>query len=116
MIVFAPIVAWTYGQAMLAGLWAARVAIPGVGLLAIWGLAWWAVLLLGIVIAIEAWLAWSNQIHVAMTGRDPVTKVQSVPIPPELAPPEILAAAGLDDRGRRLLESRPVDELDESDQ
>jgi hypothetical protein len=39
-----------------------------------------------------------------------------VPIPPELAPPEILAAAGLDDRGRRLPESRPVDELEQSDQ
>ena len=116
VIVIAPLVAWTYGQATLAGLWAARVAIPGAGLLAMWSLEWWAILLFGVAIAIEAWLAWSSQIHGAITSRDPVTRVRSVPIPPELAPPEILAAAGLDDRGRRLSESRPVNELDESDQ
>ena len=116
VIVIAPIVAWTYGQAILAGLWAARIAIPAAGLLAMWALEWWAVLLFGTVIALEAWLAWSSQIHGAIAGRDPVTKVRSVPIPPELAPPEILAAAGLDDRGRRLPDPRPAAQLEESDQ
>jgi len=44
-------------------------------------------------------LAWTREVHLAVAppARDPSV----VPFPPELVAPEILAAAGLDDRGRR---------------
>jgi hypothetical protein len=96
-----PIVAWAYGKAMPVGLWAARIAVPAFGLAALWGLDWWAIVLLVIAVGVEAWLAWSKEVGLAVSGPDRAPATRGLPIPPELAPREVLAAAGLDERGRR---------------
>lgn len=46
-------------------------------------------------------LAWRREVRHAVTAPT-VTPSRAVPFPPELVPPEVLAAAGLDDRGRPI--------------
>jgi hypothetical protein len=102
VVIGSPIVAWAYGKAMPVGLWAARTAIPALGIAASWGLAWWAIVLLVATMGAEAWLAWSKEVGSAVSGPDRPPGARGLPIPPELAPREVLAAAGLDDHGRRI--------------
>ena len=102
LVIGSPIVAWAYGKAMPVGLWAARTAIPALGLAASWGLDWWAIVLLIAAIGGEAWLAWSKEVGLAVSGPNRAPATRGLPIPPELAPREVLAAAGLDDHGRPI--------------
>ncbi len=105
VIIGAPAVAWAYGKGRVEGLWAARIGIPIAGLVTLWGLDWWAVALLAASVAGETWLAWSGDVARPVDRQSEAPATRSMAIPPELAPPEILAAAGLDDHGRRLQRS-----------
>ena len=101
MIIGSPVVAWTYGKAFAAGLWAARVGLPVVGVAILWPADRWSMLLLVIALAVELWLAWSKDAALSIRNSESILSAVSIPIPPELAPPEVLSAAGLDGRGRR---------------
>lgn len=46
-------------------------------------------------------LAWRREVGLVVSPVEP-DRADPVPFPPELVPPEVLAAAGLDDRGRPL--------------
>ena len=96
---FSLIAAWTYSQAWLPALWAVRVGLPVFGIVAGAGLPWIGILVLGLGVVILTALAWSPDVRRAAMTPTPAP-VDLIPIPPELAPPEILEAAGLDDRGR----------------
>jgi hypothetical protein len=96
---FGMVAAWAYSQAWLPALWAIRVALPILGVIAVAGLSWAGGLVLGLMTAMLTALAWSPDVLQATMAPTP-TQVDLVPIPPELAPREILEAARLDDRGR----------------
>ena len=91
--------AWAYSQAWLPALWAVRGAIPVLGVVAVAGLSWPGALALGLGVAVFTALAWSPEVRQAALSQA-AAPVDLVPIPPELAPPEVLEAAGLDGRGR----------------
>jgi hypothetical protein len=96
---FALMTAWAYSQAWLAALWAVRVALPVLGIGAAATLTGPGALLLGLAIVMLTALAWSAEARQA-TLSPAALPVDLVPIPPELTPPEVLKAAGFDDRGR----------------
>ncbi|HKX75276.1 MAG TPA: hypothetical protein VJR05_07785 [Acidimicrobiia bacterium] len=56
------------------------------------------------VLAAASWLAWTRGSRLAV--RPLIESGHAVPIPPELVPSEVLGAAGLDRRGRRLKEGK----------
>lgn len=93
-----PVLAWSYTRAHLAGLWGTRllplVAVPA----ALSAPPLRAALLLAVACAPAA-LAWTGAARLAVAPLDP-RSATVVPMPPELVPPEVLEAAGLDDRGR----------------
>jgi hypothetical protein len=109
-----PVVAWGYGKARVAGLWAARVAVPIAAMAMLWSLDPWSMLLLGAASLGEFWLAWSGDAALAIEGSDQIPLARSIPIPPELTPPEVLAAAGVDERGMRLPD--PISESGEQEE
>ncbi|MDR9452130.1 MAG: hypothetical protein RI637_13050 [Acidimicrobiia bacterium] len=96
---FSLIAAWTYSQAWLPALWAARVGLPVFGIVAVAGLPSTGILALGLAVVTLTALAWSPEVLRATMTPAPAP-IDLIPIPPELTPPEILEAAGLDDRGR----------------
>ena len=96
---FALAAAWSYSQAMLPALWAVRVLLPVVGIAAAATLSWVGTVVLGSGVVALTVLAWSPEVRQA-TVSPATAPARLVPIPPELAPPEVLEAAGLDDRGR----------------
>ena len=96
---FGVVAAWAYSQAWLPALWVIRVALPVLGVVTVAGLSWAGVLALGLIAVMLTALAWSPDVLRATMVATPA-RVDLVPIPPELAPPEILEAARLDDRGR----------------
>jgi hypothetical protein len=96
---FGVVAAWAYSQAWLPALWAIRVALPVLGIVAAARLSWAGVLVLGLISVMLTALAWSPDVLRATMAATPA-RVDLVPIPPELAPPEVLEAVGLDDRGR----------------
>ena len=100
LIAAAPITAWLYGKGRPVGLWLARILIPGLVVGVAVPLAPWAIAVMGVAVSLEIWLAWTGQAALALEDRGPPS--ESVVIPPELAPREILEAAGLDDRGRPI--------------
>ena len=91
--------AWAYSQAWLPALWATRGGLPLLGAAAVVGLSWPGVLVLGLGVAALTGLSWSPEVHQATMSQAAIP-VDLVPIPPELAPADVLEAAGLDDRGR----------------
>ncbi|MDH3259723.1 MAG: hypothetical protein OEM81_13065 [Acidimicrobiia bacterium] len=96
---FALTAAWAYSQAWLPALWAVRISLPVLGVAAAAGLAWPGALMLGLGVSALTVLAWSPDVRQATLSQAP-TRGNLIPIPPELAPPQVLEAAGLDDRGR----------------
>ena len=95
------VVAWSYSQAHVAGLWSARLAVPVVLLVA--GLAsppGGLVLLLVVAAGLSA-LAWTGGAVRAVTPLQP-QPADGVAVPPELVPADLLARAGYDERGRRI--------------
>jgi hypothetical protein len=98
LAIWSPAAAWALSRGLTVGLWAVRVAHPlaALGAAALTGLPGGAaVALWGLVPAIAAW---HRSVADAVAALEPVA---SVPMPPELAPAEVLEAAGIDDRGRR---------------
>ena len=91
--------AWAYSQAWLPALWAVRIGLPVLGVVAAAPLAWPGALALGLGVVVLTALAWAPDVHQAFFPGT-ATPVHLIPIPPELAPPEVLDAAGLDDGGR----------------
>jgi hypothetical protein len=93
---FAVAAAWGLGRGTAAALWALRLGLAplaaATGLTAALprGLA---VIAVGIGVTAAGW---RREVTLAIR---PLAAVRRVPIPPELAPPEILEAAGYDDRG-----------------
>jgi hypothetical protein len=96
---FALVGAWAYSQARLPALWAIRVALPLMGIVSAASLTWPGALALGAGVTVLTALAWSPDVRQA-TLSPAAVPADLVPIPPELAPAEVLEAAGLDDRGR----------------
>ena len=96
---FGLVLAWAYSQAWLPALWAIRGGLPVLGIAAVAGLTWAGVLVLGSGVVMLTALAWSPDVLRAAMVATP-TPVDLIPIPPELAPREVLESAGLDERGR----------------
>ena len=93
----APVFAFAYTRVLPGGLWGIRLFWPALAI-AVWPLIGLPVglisAILGVVVAV---LAWHPSVKAAF---HPPREVGSTfPIPPELAPQEILDAANLDDRG-----------------
>jgi hypothetical protein len=88
-----------YSRARPTALWAVRVALPllAVGCVLVVPLP----AAVGVIAAfgVMSWLAWSADARVAVIPL--AAPGRRIPIPPELAPGEILDAAGFDARGRR---------------
>jgi hypothetical protein len=92
------ITAWAFGRALGSGLWSARVAVPLLLIAA--GLASplpGLMVLVATAVAV-AGLAWWPATELAVNPIVP--QADGVAVPPQLVPPEILARAGFDDRGR----------------
>ncbi|NNF11245.1 MAG: hypothetical protein HKN74_13275 [Acidimicrobiia bacterium] len=92
------LVAWGYARAVSAGLWGARLAVPAALVAAaVQSPPGGAVVLvvLGGALAVLAWLPGSAQ-----AVRPLIPSAPGVAVPPELVPPELLAKAGYDERGR----------------
>jgi hypothetical protein len=90
--------AWAFARALRVGLWSARVVVP-IGLVAAALASSLPGLLLGLALAVScAALAWSSPVNRAVTPLLPTAG--GVAVPPELVPPDLLARAGYDDRGR----------------
>ncbi|MDX1690112.1 MAG: hypothetical protein R3290_03710 [Acidimicrobiia bacterium] len=103
LVAVATVTAWTLARALRLGLWSARVALPLAG-------GWAAVdggvpggIVIGAVAVVLTLAAWRRAVRLAV---DPLLPppVERVPHPPELVPPDILEAAGYDDRGAPLEE------------
>ena len=98
------IVALLYSRAMPLGLWAARTLVP----LLIAVAAFFSPLLGGLLLGAGAVgmlvLAWSGPAALAVYSLIPTAA--GVAVPPELVPPELLAAAGYDERGRKREEEK----------
>ncbi len=96
--VMALLSAFWYVRVLPGGLIAVRIIWPLVAVALAWPLGIVAGLISVAAAVAVALLAWSKEVGVAFYP--PVERGTAVPIPPELAPPEVLDAADLDDRGR----------------
>lgn len=95
-----PAIAYAYSRVIRGGLASIRFVLPTVGLALAYPMGLphgAAVVALSVAVAT---LAWSKE--VALAFRPPVEKGTSYPIPPELAPTEILDGARIDESGRRI--------------
>ena len=94
----APLAAFWYSRVLPGGLYTVRIVWPTIAL----GLAAFQTLPVALVSTITAVavlvLAWHRDVEVAF--HPPREPGRVFPIPPELAPPEILDAAQVDERGR----------------
>lgn len=91
--------AFLYSRVIFGGLVVARVVWPVLALALTPFMDLPAVIVTVVLVAGNLALAWHPSAKAAF--HPPRTVGSTFPIPPELAPPEILDAAGLDDRGRR---------------
>lgn len=95
----APVFAFGYARVIPGGLLGVRLVWPLIALAAAPFLSLSAATLSAIAALGVAALAWRPEVKASF--HPPREAGTSYPIPPELAPPDILDAAGLDDRGRR---------------
>ncbi|MFQ5947672.1 MAG: hypothetical protein ACE5KX_02265 [Acidimicrobiia bacterium] len=92
-------VGWAFTRAWAAALWMLRLVLPVAGLLtALASPAAGAVAVIG-ASALLTSLSWTRAARLAVAPLSPPSR-RAVPIPPELVPPDLLDAAGYDDRGR----------------
>lgn len=94
----APLAAFAYSRVLPGGLWAIRLVWPAlaVGLVPLLDPA--TAVTSVVLAATVAFLAWHPSVKIAF--HPPREKGATYPIPPELAPSEILEAADIDERGR----------------
>jgi hypothetical protein len=92
--------AWVFARAHVGGLWAARLAYPILGVLAALSSPIAGAIALTAYVGGVTVLAWRREALRAVQPLAP-PRVPVYPIPPELAPSEVLGAAGYDDAGRR---------------
>jgi hypothetical protein len=88
-----------YSKARPTAVWATRLGIPLLAVVSVLIVAFPQALAAVAFFSVLTWLAWSADARLAVIPL--LERGRSVPIPPELAPGEILDAAGLDSRGRR---------------
>ena len=90
--------AWAFSRALRIGLWSARIVVP----ILLAGAALVSTppgMIAGLAMAVTcAALAWSKPVDRAVTPL--LDRAAGVAVPPELVPPDLLAQAGYDDRGR----------------
>ena len=92
--------AWAFARALRVGLWSARVLVPIV-LIAAAVASSPPGLFGGLALAMTCVaLAWSSSVNRAVTPL--LATASGVAVPAELVPPDLLAKAGYDDRGRPL--------------
>lgn len=90
--------AW-YTRAKPMALWATRLVLPLLAATAAFVIALPQAFAAVVFFALLTWLAWTKDARIAVIPL--AAPGRSVPIPAELAPEDILDAAGLDSRGRR---------------
>ena len=94
----APNVAWLYSRVIPGGLIMIRLIWPAVAIaLAPWMSLWAGIASISIAVAVLA-LSWHKSVKASY--HPPREVGTTYPIPPELAPKEVLDAAEIDDRGR----------------
>lgn len=99
VVAAAAVVAVWYTRAGTGALWAVRVGCPALAVAAVLSVPAPQWVVPGIGFAALSCLAWTSDARIAV---QPIAeRGTAVPIPPELAPKDILDAAGIDDRGRR---------------
>lgn len=95
------VAAWLYARAWWIGLWSVRIVAP----LAVVGAAAFSPLIGSIVLlataGVVAALAWTRPVRLAVVEIAPL-RSPAYPIPPELAPDEVLEAARIDRTGKRI--------------
>jgi len=91
--------AWSYARAHTVTLWALRFGYVPVGLWAA-AQAGLAGLIIVVPVGTVGALLWSSGARTAVEALEP-RRVSVRPVFPEMAPPEVLDAAGYDERGRR---------------
>lgn len=97
--VSAPTVAFLYSRVLPGGLLAIRVLWPVTALALSPLLGWWAGGTAAVIAIAVAAIAWDDSVKASY--HPPREVGTTFPIPPELAPREVLDAAEIDDRGRR---------------
>ncbi len=100
LAVGALVLAWGYSRAHASALWGLRLGFPLVALAGAVTAGWPGGVAIGAVAAAVTALAWLRDARLAAFPLAP-PRVETYRIPPELAPPEVLDAAGLDRSGRR---------------
>lgn len=92
---------WMYSRAVAGGLWLMRLLVPAAMLVAavVGNLA--GGIVLSLAAAGVALLAWHRSAALAVDPLVPSTATGAA-VPPELVPPDLLRAAGYDERGRPL--------------
>ncbi|MDH5293333.1 MAG: hypothetical protein OEW91_06595 [Acidimicrobiia bacterium] len=94
------ITALVYVKALPGALWLARILHPAALVVAAVGTTGYRWILYLAAALAAAWAAWQPDVRLAVR---PIARTgTTVTIPPELAPREILDAAGIDDRGRPI--------------
>lgn len=94
----APLVAFAYSRVVPGGLWALRILWPLLAIALAVPAGWPAGAVSAVLGAVVAIIAWHPSVK---TAYHPPREVGTTyPIPPELAPKDILDAAEIDDRGR----------------
>ncbi|MEX0756469.1 MAG: hypothetical protein WD204_00840 [Acidimicrobiia bacterium] len=88
-----------YSRAKPAALWATRLGLPVAVVATVLAVPFPGSVAAAIGFVALTWLAWSTDARIAVIPL--ASPGRAVPIPAELAPGEILDAAGLDSRGRR---------------
>lgn len=98
--VSAPISAFLYARAIWGGLLVVRIGWPVLALALAVQMDWPSGVAAAIIALGTLTLAWHPSVKVSF--RPPRETGSAYPIPPELTPPEILDAAQIDEKGRRL--------------
>ncbi len=94
-----PVAAFAYSRVIPGGLAAIRLVLPSTGLALAYPMGFpHGAVAIALSLAVGS-LAWSNEVTVAF--RPPVERGSTYPIPPELAPTEILDEAQIDESGQR---------------
>ncbi len=96
----AVVAAWAFGRAWVPALWVLRLGLLPAGIPALFqSTRFGAAILLAAIVALAA-LSWSRDVGLVVRPLLP-QRADVFPIPPELAPPDVLREAGYDERGRR---------------